>query len=202
MLIIGLTGSIGMGKSTTADLFREFGIPVQDSDAVVHELYANEAAPMIEAAFPGVVVDGRVDRQRLAPRVLGNPDAMRILESIVHPLVRQRESDFLAQKARAGAALVVLDIPLLFESRVETSFDAIVVVSAAPDIQADRVLKRPGMTADRFRSILERQTPDAEKRRRAHFVVDTGHGLASAKAQVAAILRALAAVQTGMNRHA
>ncbi|TYC72392.1 dephospho-CoA kinase [Stappia sp. BW2] len=193
MIRIGLTGSIGMGKSTTAKMFAAEGVPVHDADATVHALYSGRAAPLIEAAFPGTVTDGKVDRTRLSPHVLGKPDAMKKLEAIVHPLVREEEQLFL-QRARADhRRFVMLDIPLLFETGGETRVDAVVVVTADADIQRDRVLARPGMSEDRFEAILAKQMPDAEKRRRAHFLVDTGKGMDPAKRQVRAILKALAA---------
>ncbi|MEE4013200.1 dephospho-CoA kinase [Roseibium sp. FZY0029] len=193
MIRIGLTGSIGMGKSTTAKMFAAEGVLVHDADATVHALYSGRAAPLIEAAFPGTVTDGKVDRTLLSPHVLGKPDAMKKLEAIVHPLVREEEQLFL-QRARADhRRIVMLDIPLLFETGGEARVDAVVVVTADADIQRDRVLARPGMTEDRFEAILAKQMPDAEKRRRAHFLVDTGKGLGPAKRQVRAILKALAA---------
>jgi dephospho-CoA kinase len=188
---LGLTGSIGMGKSTTALMFAEAGVPVYDADAAVHALYAGEAAPLIKAAFPGTVTDGVVDRPKLGSAVIGKPEAMACLEQIVHPLVRAREQAFQAKAAAAGHRLVVLDIPLLFETKGEARVDAVVVVSAPADVQRSRVLARPGMTPDRFEAIHARQMPDAEKRRRAHFIVDTGRGLDSARHQVRAILRAI-----------
>jgi dephospho-CoA kinase len=195
MIVLGLTGSIGMGKSTTAAMFRALGAPVHDSDAAVHALYAGRAAPLVEAAFPGVAVGGAVDRAALGARVIGRPEEMKRLEAIVHPLVREEEMAFRRRAAAARAAVAVLDIPLLFETGGEKRVDAVVVVTAPPEVQRARVLARPGMTAERFEAILARQTPDAEKRRRAHFVVDTSQGLASAERQVADILRALAGVQ-------
>lgn len=193
MIRIGLTGSIGMGKSTTAKMFAAEGIPVHDADATVHALYSGRAAPLIEAAFPGTVTDGKVDRTRLSPHVLGKPEAMKKLEVIVHPLVREEEQLFL-QRARSGhRRIVMLDIPLLFETGGETRVDAVVVVTADADIQRDRVLARPGMSEDRFEAILAKQMPDAEKRRRAHFLIDTGKGMEPARRQVRAILKALAA---------
>jgi dephospho-CoA kinase len=189
---LGLTGSIGMGKSTTAAMFAEAGVPVYDADAAVHTLYAGEAAPLIEVDFPGTVRDGIVDRTRLGAAVIGKPDHMARLEQIVHPLVRAREQAFLAKAAASGHRLIVLDIPLLFETKGEARVDAVVVVSAPATIQRARVLARPGMTEERFAAILARQMPDDEKRRRAHFVVDTGRGLDSARTQVRAILRAMA----------
>ncbi len=192
MVILGLTGSIGMGKSTTAAMFRDLGVPVHDSDATVHRLYSGAAAPPIEAAFPGVVEAGTVNRTLLGQHVLGNAEAMQRLETIVHPLVRAEEQAFLKTAAASRAAVAVVDIPLLFETKGESRVDAIAVVTASPEVQRQRVLARPGMTEERFRQVLARQMPDAEKRRRAHFVVDTGQGLDHARQQVRDILRALA----------
>ncbi|UES48605.1 dephospho-CoA kinase [Roseibium aggregatum] len=193
MIRIGLTGSIGMGKSTTAKMFAAEGVPVHDADAAVHALYSGRAAPLIEAAFPGTVSDGKVDRTLLSPHVLGKPEAMKKLEVIVHPLVREEEQLFL-QRARADhRRIVLLDIPLLFETGGEARVDVVVVVTADAQVQRDRVLSRPGMSEDRFEAILAKQMPDAEKRRRAHFLVDTGRGMEAAKRQVRAILKALAA---------
>ncbi|MBN8938221.1 MAG: dephospho-CoA kinase [Rhizobiales bacterium] len=192
MLVLGLTGSIGMGKSTTSAFFRAAGIPVHDADAVVHRLYGGEAAPLIEAAFPGVVADGVVDRAKLGPAVLGKPEALARLEAIVHPLVQQAKQRFLERCRANGRSLVVLDIPLLLETGGEAQVDAVIVVSAPADIQRARVLARPGMTADKFDAILARQLPNAEKRRRAHVVVDTGLGFDAARRQVQAIIRAFA----------
>ncbi|XHC09382.1 dephospho-CoA kinase [Labrenzia sp. ac12] len=192
MIRIGLTGSIGMGKSTTAKMFATEGVPVHDADATVHALYSGRAAPLIEAAFPGTVSDGKVDRTLLSPHVLGKPEAMKKLEAIVHPLVREEEQLFL-QRARADhRRIVMLDIPLLFETGGEARVDVVVVVTADAQVQRDRVLSRPGMSEDRFQAILAKQMPDAEKRRRAHFLVDTGRGMEAAKRQVRAILKALA----------
>jgi dephospho-CoA kinase len=189
MLIIGLTGSLGMGKSATARMFAEAGVPVHDADAAVHRLYEGEAVAPVGAAFPGVVVDGRIDRARLAPLVVDDKDAMKRLEAIVHPLVRREEERFLARAAEAGAKFAVLDIPLLFETGADQRVDVVVVVSAPPEVQRARVLRRPGMTADKFRALLAKQLPDAEKRRRADFVVDSSGGFDSARTQVRAILR-------------
>ena len=194
MIVVGLTGSIGMGKSTTAAMFRQRGVPVHDSDATVHHLYAGEAAPLIEAAFPGVVAGGIVNRLKLSERVLGKPDAMRQLEAIVHPLVRDAEALFLRQATAARFPVAVLDIPLLFETGGEARVDVVVVVSAPASVQRERVLARPGMTEERFAQILSRQMPDEEKRKRAHFVVDTGHGMRHAQVQIHGILRALASM--------
>ena len=189
MIVLGLTGSIGMGKSTTAGLFREAGVPVFDADAVVHALYEGEAVSPIEFAFPGVAgAGGCIDRALLRARVLGDPVAMARLESIVHPLVRRERAAFLEQ-ARAGSARVcVLDIPLLFETGADREVDAVVVVSADESVQKSRVLARPGMTEAAFSAILGKQVPDAEKRRRATCVIDTGRGIEAARTQVHALL--------------
>ena len=186
MFILGLTGSIGMGKSTTAGFFRAAGVPVHDSDAVVHRLYEGEAVAAIEAAFPGTTAGGKVDRNKLAARVLGDAAALQRLEALVHPLVQEAEA------AATGEKIAVLDIPLLFETGGDRRVDAVVVVSAPPDVQRARVLERPGMTIEKLESILSKQMPDAEKRRRADFVVDSSQGFESARAQVRAILDAVA----------
>jgi dephospho-CoA kinase len=193
MLLVGLTGSIGMGKSETAKMFARHGIPVCDSDATVHALYdkGGSAVGPVGAAFPGVVVDGRVDRERLSREVVGKPEALRKLETIVHPLVAMTQRDFLDKAQASGAKMVVLDIPLLFETGGEARVDVIVVVSAPADVQRKRVLERPGMTAEKLDAILLKQTPDETKRARADFVVDTSLGLAHAEAQVVAIIDAL-----------
>lgn len=190
--VLGLTGSIGMGKSATAGLFRDRGIPVHDADAAVHALYAGPAAPLIEAAFPGTAPVGLVDRARLGAAVLGDAEALRRLERIVHPLVREAEEAFLTWARQARAALVVLDVPLLFEVGAAGRTDAVVVVTASAEMQRARVLARPGMSAEKLAAILGKQMPDAEKRARAHFLVDTGRGFPRAEAQVSDILRALA----------
>jgi dephospho-CoA kinase len=192
MIILGLTGSIGMGKSTTARMFAEEGVPVHDADAAVHALYEGEAAPMVENAFPGTTQNGKVDRALLAKAVVSNPEAMKKLEAIVHPLVAKARDGFLAEARAAGASVVVLDIPLLFETGGEKLVDAVVVVTAAPEIQRQRVMERPGMTAEKFEALLAMQTPDAEKRQRADYIVDSGHGIAPARDQVRAILGKLA----------
>lgn len=191
MIVIGLTGSIGMGKSTTARFFREAGVPVHDSDEAVHRLYAGKAAPLIEAAFPGTVKDAVVDRALLGSRILGDAAALKTVERIVHPLVRADADAFLAEHRAAGRKLVVLDIPLLFETGGEGRVDRIVVVSAPADIQRERVLARPGMSVEKFEAILAKQVPDAEKRKRADFVVDSGGGLEAARAAVEAIVAEL-----------
>ena len=191
MIIIGLTGSIGMGKTTTADLFRQAGLPVFDADATVHALYQGPLVPDIEAAFPGTTTGGRVDRARLAERLSGDGDAFRRLEAVVHPAVRRAEADFLARSRAAGAPAVVLDIPLLFETGRQGDVDKTVVVSAPAEVQRARVLSRPGMTEEKFEALLARQMPDAEKRARADFVIPSGDGVAAAKASVEAFLRQL-----------
>jgi dephospho-CoA kinase len=192
MFVLGLTGSVGMGKSTVARHFAEAGVPVHDADAAVHRLYAAEAAPLIEAAFPGTTIGAAVDRARLAERVLGDPAALKRLEAIVHPLVRASERRFLAEAEARGEKVVVLDIPLLFETGGEERVDAVVVVSAPPQVQRARVLERPGMTPEKFDAILAQQMPDEEKRRRADFVVDTSQSFDAARAQVRAVLAAVA----------
>ena len=191
MIVLGLTGSIGMGKSTTAAMFADLGVPVNDADAVVHALYMSDAVGPIEAAFPGVTEKGAVDRTKLAERLSADPAAFKVLEAIVHPLVRDKERTFLDRHRADGAALVVLDIPLLFETKGEGRVDAVVVVTCDPDIQRERVMKRPGMTAEKFALILSRQVPDAEKRAKADYIIDTGHGLDSARAAVGVIVRTL-----------
>lgn len=191
MQILGLTGSIGMGKSTIAAMFRERGIAVFDADAEVHRLYAGEAVSRIEAAFPGTTADGRVDRARLAAVLANNAERFRILEKIVHPLVRKGEQDFLRAAAARGDKAAVLEIPLLLETELDAQVDAVVVVSAPGHLQRARVLERPGMTDERLDALLERQMPDSMKRHRADFVVDTGGTLADSEAQVDAILSAL-----------
>lgn len=193
MRIIGLTGSIGMGKTTTAGFFRAAGIPVHDADAAVHRLYSGPAAAAVEAAFPGTAPGGVVDRERLAEAVLGDQLALKRLEAIIHPLVREREKAFLQAATEAGAPMAVLEIPQLFETGAEKRCDAVVVVTAEPEVQRQRVLKRPGMTEARLQALLANQMPDAEKRRRAHFLVLTDNDLDSAKRQVTAIIRALTA---------
>ena len=189
MFILGLTGSLGMGKSTTAKFFAAEGVPVHDADAAVHRLYAGEAVPLIEAAFPGTTANGQVDRDKLGKRVLGDEAAIRKLEGIVHPLVRQAEERFLSEAERAGAKVAVLDIPLLFETQGEKRCDAVVVVSAPAEVQRLRAFERPGMSEEKFRAILANQMPDAEKRARADFIVDSGHGFEHARAQVRDILQ-------------
>jgi dephospho-CoA kinase len=192
MFILGLTGSIGMGKTTTARLFAEAGVPVHDSDAAVHRLYEGEAVAAIERAFPGTTASGKVDRQKLAARVVNDAGALKRLEAIVHPLVRQSETKFLEAARARGESIVVLDIPLLYETGGEKRVDAVVVVTAPADIQRKRVMERPGMTPDKFAGLLEKQVPDAQKRARADFIVDSGHGVEPAREQMRQILREVA----------
>ncbi|MFT3810294.1 MAG: dephospho-CoA kinase [Micropepsaceae bacterium] len=193
MLLVGLTGSIGMGKSETARMFRALGVPVYDADAAVHALYdtGGAAVEAIGAAFPGSVKDGKVDRAVLGPMTLGDAAAIRKLESIIHPLVGKAQMDFLHDAESKGAALVVLDIPLLFETGGEMRVDAVIVVSAPADVQRARVLARPGMTEEKFEQILKRQTADAVKRAKAHYVIDTHLGLDHARERVAYVLEDL-----------
>jgi dephospho-CoA kinase len=190
MITVGLTGSIGMGKSTTAEMFAAQGAPVYDADAEVRRLYAagGGAVAMVEAAFPGVTVGGAIDRGLLGARVLGKPEALARLNRIVHPLMGAARATFFEIARERGAPIVVLDIPLLFETGGERNVDATVVVSAPADMQRERVLARPGMTPEKLEAILKAQMPDAEKRARADYVVDTSHGLEAARDQVAAIL--------------
>ncbi len=192
MFVLGLTGSVGMGKTTTAKFFAEEGVPVHDADAAVHRLYESEAVAAIEAAFPGSTAGGKVDRTKLGQAVLGKPEQMRRLEAIVHPLVAQARERFLADAEKKGAKIAVLDIPLLFETGGEKRCDAVVVVSAPENVQKQRTFERPGMTEEKFQALLCKQMPDAEKRERADFVVDTSKGFEAARAQVREILRAVA----------
>ena len=192
MFVLGLTGSVGMGKSATARMFADEGVPVHDADAAVHALYEGEAVPLIEAAFPGTTVKGKVDRGKLGERVIGHPDEIKRLERIVHPLVARVRDAFLAKAERDGAKVAVLDIPLLYETGGEERCDAVVVASAPAEVQRDRVLTRPGMTDAKLAAILAKQMPDADKRARADFVVDTSKGFDAARAQVRDILAQVA----------
>lgn len=192
MRIIGLTGSIGMGKSTTLQMFADEGVPVYDADAAVHAVYAGEAVGVVEAAFPGTTADGKVDRQKLSARVLGDPEALKKLEKIVHPLLAAHRKKFLDDAERAGASVVLMDVPLLFETGGEKRMDAVIVVTASAELQRERVLARDNMTAEKLDAILSRQMPDAEKRRRADFVVDTSRGLAPVRTEVKDILAEVA----------
>ncbi|GAB5462659.1 dephospho-CoA kinase [Hoeflea alexandrii] len=193
MIIIGLTGSIGMGKSTTSEMFKSLGVPVISADEIVHDLYSTEAAPLIEAAFPGTTSEGAVDRQALSAKLMAAPEGFARLEAIIHPLVRAREKQFVDEAADRGEPLVLLDIPLLFETGSTDRVDTVIVVSCAAEIQRQRVMARPDMTAEKFEAILSRQTPDAEKRARADYVIDTGQGLEAARAQVNDIVAELTA---------
>lgn len=188
MLLLGLTGSIGMGKSTTAKLFEEAGVPVYDADATVHKIYEGEAVPAVEAAFPGSTANGKVDRQKLSAMVVNNAEAMKRLEGIVHPMLRSHQQKFLSDAEKAGAPVAVLDVPLLFETGGEKRVDAVVVVTTAPEIQRERILARENMTPDKLDAILARQLPDGEKRKRADFVVDTSHGLDPVRLRIREIL--------------
>lgn len=191
MIILGLTGSIGMGKTTAANMFADAGVPVYSADDAVHRLYAGRAAPLIEAAFPGTVVDGTVDRAKLSAAVLGKPEALKRLESIIHPLVHEEEASFLDQARADGADIALIDIPLLFETGGESRVDKVAVVSAPADIQRERVLARPGMTDEKFAAILARQMPDAEKRARADFIIDSSGDFEETRAQINAIIAEL-----------
>lgn len=191
MIVLGLTGSIGMGKSTTARMFMEEGVPVHDSDAAVHRLYAGAAAPAVEALFPGTVVGGAVDRSRLAEAVMGRPQALKKLEALIHPMVRHEADRFVEEERRKGTPLVVLDIPLLFETGGTDRVDRILVVTAPPEVQRQRVLSRPGMTEEKLAAILARQVPDEEKRRRADFLIDTSLGMEAARKAVRDIIAQL-----------
>ncbi|MBZ9989678.1 dephospho-CoA kinase [Mesorhizobium sp. BH1-1-5] len=197
MIVLGLTGSIGMGKSATAKMFAEAGVPVHDSDETVHRLYSGKAAPLVEAAFPGTTQAGVVDRVKLAGKVLGDPAALKQLEAIIHPLVRADADAFLAKHRAAGAPLAVLDIPLLFETGGRGRVDKVVVVTAPPEIQRARVFARPGMSEEKFASILAKQVPDAEKRRQADFIIDTGHGFEAARKAVEAVIGELTGDKSG-----
>ncbi|TPL35254.1 dephospho-CoA kinase [Mesorhizobium sp. B2-4-6] len=200
MIVLGLTGSIGMGKSATAKMFAKAGVPVHDSDETVHRLYSGKAAPLVEAAFPGTTQAGVVDRVKLAGKVLADPAALKKLEAIVHPLVRADADAFLAKHLAAGAPLAVLDIPLLFETGGRGRVDKVVVVTASLEIQRERVLARPGMSEEKFSSILAKQVPDAEKRRQADFIIDTGNGFEAARQAVGAVIGELTGDKSGRDR--
>jgi len=195
MIVLGLTGSIGMGKSTTASMFRDNDVAVHDADATVHKLYSGKAAPLVEAAFPGTTGENGVDRNKLAKFVVGNEQQMKKLEAIIHPLVRAEEEAFLAKEKSDGAKLVILDIPLLFETGGDKQVDGIVVVTAPYSIQSQRVLARDGMSEEKFTAILARQYPDEKKRKKADFVIDTSKGIESARSEVVAIIEQ---VQSGV----
>ena len=193
MIVLGLTGSIGTGKSTTAEMFRAFGVPVHDADATVHDLYRREAVAPVAAHFPEALADGVIDRKALSATLAAVPERFRELEAIIHPLVRARETAFLDAERQRGTPLVLLDIPLLYETGGEKRVDKVVVVTCGPQTQRQRVLARPGMTEEKFALILSRQMPDAEKRKRADFIVHTDEGLEAARKQVEEVIRAVAA---------
>lgn len=188
MITLGLTGSIAMGKSTTAQMFREFGVPVNDADEVVHALYRGEAVAPVEAAFPGTAKNGEIDRAELSRQLMEKPERLSELEAIVHPLVREKERQFLAKNVAANEPFVVLDIPLLFETAAEKRVDCVVVVTCSADLQRERALKRPGMTEEKLAMILARQVPDSEKRKRADYIIDTSDSFDVTRAQVKAIV--------------
>jgi dephospho-CoA kinase len=191
MLVIGLTGSIGMGKSTTAQIFRDLGIPVHDADAAVHEIYATAACAPVRDMFPGAAEQEGVNRTKLASIVLSDSEALKQLEAIMHPLVAQHRRTFVENQAKVGVDLVVCDVPLLYETGTDREMDLTIVATASEPVQKARVMQRTGMTEARFSAIMTKQMPDAEKRRRAHVVIDTGHGLDAARRQVVVFLRAL-----------
>jgi dephospho-CoA kinase len=193
MLVIGLTGGIGMGKSTVAAHFARAGVPVFDADACVHALYAGKAVGAIEAAFPSVARNGRVDREQLAAKVAGSPERLRALERIVHPMVVEEEIAFLREQERGGAELAVLEIPLLFETGADARVDVTIVVSASEAMQRKRVLSRPGMTVDKLEHLLARQLPDAEKRKRADFIVDSGASIEDMEREINRLIESLRA---------
>jgi dephospho-CoA kinase len=197
MIVLGLTGSIGMGKSTTAQLFAEAGVPIYDVDAAVHRLYEGDAVPAIEAAFPGTTANGKVDRIKLSARVVHDPAAMKRLEEIVHPMLGASRQAFLRAAEQSGAPVAVVDVPLLFETGGEKRVDAVVVVTTSPELQRERILARANMTEEKLDAILARQMPDAEKRKRAHFVVDTSHGLDPVRARIRDILAEAAKMSPG-----
>lgn len=197
MIVLGLTGSIGMGKSTASTMFAEAGIPVYSADDAVHRLYGGRAAPLIEAAFPGTVEAGAVDRGKLSAAVLGDDAAMKKLEAIIHPLVREEEVRFIREAEMSGADIVLLDIPLLFETGGEKRVDHVVVVSAPAEVQRQRVLARPGMTAEKLDAILARQMPDAEKRARADFIIDSGGSFDDMRCRIGEIIAELRGKSAG-----
>jgi dephospho-CoA kinase len=202
MFVLGLTGSIGMGKSTTAAIFRDAGVPVHDSDAAVHALYRGAAAPLVEAAFPGTLRDGAIDRGVLAQRVIHDQAALARLEAIVHPLVRAERAQFVAAARAAGADLIVLDIPLLFETGCDNEVDAVLLVTAPEAVQKARIAERPGMTEDKLAAIIAKQMPDAEKRRRADLILDTSHGHDAAARRVGDLIGAIRAGRVKARHHA
>ncbi|MGP8232429.1 MAG: dephospho-CoA kinase [Methylovirgula sp.] len=202
MFVLGLTGSIGMGKSTTAAMFREAGVPVHDSDAAVHALYRGAAAPLVEATFPGTLRDGEIDRTRLAALVIHDAAALKRLEAIIHPLVRAERAAFVAKARAAGADLVVLDIPLLYETGCESEVDAVLLVTAPEEVQKSRITERPGMTEAKLAVIIAKQMPDAEKRRRADIILDTSSGHAAVARWVQDLIAAIRAGRVKSKDHA
>jgi dephospho-CoA kinase len=202
MFVLGLTGSIGMGKSTTAAMFRAAGVPVHDSDAAVHALYRGAAVPVVEAAFPGTLQNGEIDRARLAALVIHDASALKRLEAIIHPLVRAERAEFLTSARAAGADLVVLDIPLLFETGCDGEVDAVLLVSAPEDVQKARIAARPGMTEAKLAAIIAQQMPDADKRRRADIILDTSAGHAAVARQVESLIAAIRAGRVESKNHA
>jgi dephospho-CoA kinase len=202
MIIVGLTGSIAMGKSTVSGMFAELGVPIFDADEAVRASYAGAGTKAVEAAFPGVVVSGQVDRERLGSQVLNDAEALKRLEGLVHPAVAQARAHFVERASAAGRRLVIVDVPLLFETGGEGSVDLVIVVSAPAAPQRERALARMGMSEVKLEAILSRQMPDAEKRRRAHFIIDTGGSLALTRAIVAQFVRATAAMAGGRTHHA
>jgi len=202
VIIAGLTGSIAMGKSTVSAMFAELGVPTFDADHAVRDFYAGDGAKAVEAAFPGVVASGQVDRERLGSRVLGDAEALQRLEGLVHPAVAEARVQFLKRAAAAGRRLVIVDVPLLFETGGEANVDLVIVVSAPESVQRARALARTGMTEAKLKAILSRQTLDADKRRRAHFVIDTRGRLELTRAVVAQFMRSTAALAGGRTSHA
>ena len=195
MIVLGLTGSIGMGKSTTAKLFVEAGVPVYDADATVHKIYEGEAVAAVEAVFPVTTSNGKVDRQKLSAIVIKDPIAMKRLEQLVHPMLRAHQEKFLRDAERDGSAVAVLDIPLLFESGGDKRVDAVIVVTTSPEVQRARILERDNMTPEKLDVVLSRQMPDAEKRMRADFIVDTSHGLDPVRTRIREIIDEAAKMQ-------
>jgi dephospho-CoA kinase len=202
VIIAGLTGSIGMGKSTVGAMFADLGVPTFDADDAVRKFYAGDGAKAVEALFPGVTVSGHVDRERLGSQVLGDAEALQRLEGLVHPAVAQARVQFVEQAAVSGRRLVIVDVPLLFETGGEARVDLVIVVSAPESIQRARVLARAGMTDAKLEAILSRQMPDADKKRRAHFVIDTGGRLETTRAVVGQFMRSVAAMAGSATRHA
>lgn len=192
MKLLGITGSIGMGKTTAASMFRSVGVPVHDSDRAVHKLYAGDAVGPIKELFPTAVSEGRVDRKQLAYIVQSDKKALLRIEKIIHPLVAQDRINFIAAHRCAGAKIVALDVPLLFETEMETAVDVVITITAPQSVQRERVLARSGMTESKFALLMARQCPDLEKRIRSHFVIDTSYGFDWVQAEISGLLRTLA----------